>query len=107
MAEISSQYNGVEIFFLICALVGGVFVILKFILQLIGMDHGVATDADIGGHNFDAHHADSDFGFKLLSIHSITCFLMMFGLVGLSLYRQSQAGIFLSLVGAIIPNSAS
>ena len=102
MGTMFSQYSGVEIFFLICALVGSCFVIIKFIMQFIGMDHDVHTDMDIGGHDFDGHHSDSDVGFKLLSLHGITSFLMMFGLVGLALYRQSNMGIIISMIGAVI-----
>ncbi len=97
MSEMFSQFNGVETFFFICALVGGLFVILKFMLQFMGMNH----DVDAGGHDLDAHHADSDVGFKMLSLHGITSFLMMFGLVGLALYRESQVGIFISMAGAV------
>ncbi len=103
MSEIFSQFNGVEIFFLICALVGGLFVILKFMMQFIGMDH----DVDVGGHDIDVHHADSDVGFQILSLHGITSFLMMFGLVGLALYRQSQVGILFSMAGAVAAGFAS
>lgn len=103
MNEIFSQFNGVEIFFLICALVGGLFVILKFMMQFIGMDH----DIDAGGHDIDVHHADSDIGFKMLSLHGITSFLMMFGLVGLALYRQNQAGILIAMAGAVVAGFVS
>jgi len=102
-----SEYKGVEIFFLVCALVGGLFVLLKFIMQFSGLDHDAASDMDAGGHGVEAHHADSDVGFKFLSLHSITSFMMMFGLVGLALYRQSQMGIFISMLGAIASGIAS
>ncbi len=98
MSEWFSQYNGVEMFFLICAIIGSFFVIIKFVLQFIGMDHD--TDLDAGSGDIDGHHADSDIGFKALSLHGITAFLMMFGLVGLALYRQNQLGTFISMVGA-------
>jgi membrane protein implicated in regulation of membrane protease activity len=103
-----SQYKGVEIFFLICALAGGLFVLLKFIMQFSGLDHDTSSsDMDMGGHGMEAHHADSDIGFKFLSLHGITSFMMMFGLVGLALYRQSQMGVFISMVGAIASGVAS
>lgn len=57
-------------------------------------------DHDLTG--VEAHHADSDAGFKLLSLHGIASFLMMFGLVGLALYRQSHAGTLVSLAGAAL-----
>ena len=94
MTKLFEQFNGVEVFFLICAVVGGIFVIIRFIVQFIGVDHDVDTD-------FDGHHADSDLGFKILSLHSLTSFLMMFGLVGLAFYRNTKFGIFFSILCAI------
>ncbi len=107
MAAYFSQYNGIEFFFLICAVIGGIFVIIRFIMLLIGLDHGMSSDADIGGHDLDGHHADSDIGFKFLSIQGITSFLMMFGLVGLALYRQSRMGTIISMAGGFAAGTAS
>lgn len=107
MAVYFSQLNGVEIFFLVCAVIGGAFVIIRFIMLLIGLDHGGSDHAGIGGHDADGHHADSDVGFKLLSIQGITSFLMMFGLVGMALYRQSQMGTLISMVGGLAAGLAS
>lgn len=107
MNDMFSQYNGVEIFFLICAIVGGLFVLLKFAMQFIGLDHDGSSDIDAGGDGFDGHHSDSDMGFKALSLHGITSFLMMFGLVGLALYRESRVGMLFSMVGAIIAGIAA
>ena len=102
-----SQYQGIEVFFGICALIGGAFVLLRIVTQLIGIDHGDSGNFDAGGHDFDSHHADSDVGFKILSLHGLTAFLMMFGLVGLALYRQSGMGTFISISGAIVAGLAS
>lgn len=107
MAELFSRLNGVEIFFLICAIIGGIFVIIRFIMMLIGMDHGVDGDLSGGLHDFDGHHADSDVGFKLLSLQGITSFLLMFGLVGMALYNQSKVGLFISMFGAVLAGLAS
>ena len=87
-------------FFLICAIVGGIFVFIRLVMQLIGIGHDGGGSFESGGHDFDSHHADSDIGFKVLSLHGLTSFLMMFGLVGLALYRQSGMGTFISIVGA-------
>jgi hypothetical protein len=94
-----ANFNGMENFFLLCAGVGGFFVLLKLVMQLFGGE----THTDIN-HDFsiEAHHADSDVGFKLLSLHGLASFLMMFGLVGLALYRQSHVGMLISLVGAVL-----
>ena len=94
MKALFAQFNGVEMFFLVCAIVGGIFVLFRLIMQFAGLDHDT--------HDFDAHHTDSDVGFKILSLHSLTSFLMMFGLVGLALYRQSKIGTSISIVGGCI-----
>lgn len=107
MSDYFSQYNGIEIFFLICAILGGVFVIIKFIMQFIGLDADVGGDFDMDGHNIDLDHADSDVGFHVLSLHGISSFLLMFGLVGLAMYRQSHLGMLISLIGAILAGCAS
>lgn len=102
MGNLLSGFNSVELFFLICAVIGGVFVLLRIIMLFIGLDHDMATDMDAGHSDFDLHHSDSDIGFKIFSLQSITSFLMMFGLVGLALYRQSKTGLFVAMVGAIV-----
>ncbi|MDA8138687.1 MAG: hypothetical protein M0036_08530, partial [Desulfobacteraceae bacterium] len=107
MAEFFSKFNGVEIFFLICAVVGGLFVLVRFVMMLIGIDHGAHGDFSGAGHDFDGHHADSDVGFKLLSLQGITSFLLMFGLVGMALYSQSRTGIVISMLGAVAAGMAS
>lgn len=99
MVEAFSDFNGLETFFLICAVIGGFFVFIKLMLQFIGGDTDVDFDTDGG---VDMHHADSDAGFRLLSMHGLSAFFMMFGLVGLALYRESQAGVVLSIAGAVI-----
>ena len=100
MKILLAHFNGLEVFFLICAIIGGAFVFIRLVMQLIGIGHDDGGGFDTGGHDFDSHHADSDVGFKVLSLHGLTSFLMMFGLVGLALYRQSRMGSFISIVGA-------
>lgn len=100
--------NGLDIFFLVCALIGGVPLVIRFILQFMGADFGdeAALNADFesadGGAEFDA-----DASLKFLSLHGLTSFLMMFGLVGYALYRQSEVGAGFSLLGATIAGFAS
>lgn len=99
MVHAFSDMNVFEIFFLICAFVGGFFVVVRLVMQFVGAvdDFDMDIDTDI-----DAEHSDSDVGFKLLSMHSLTSFLMMFGLVGLALYRQSGVGFVPSILGATL-----
>lgn len=106
MVKAFSDFNGLEMFFLICAIIGGFFVLMKLILQFVGGDThtDVGVDTDIG---IDTEHADSDVGFRLLSLHGLSAFFMMFGLVGLALYRQSQVGVIISIVGAVVAGMIS
>lgn len=103
-----SNLNGLDLFFLGCALLGGIPLLIRFVLQFMGADLGdeSALNADFesadGGAEFDA-----DASLKFLSLHGITSFLMMFGLVGYALYRQSEVGAAWSLGGATIAGYAS
>lgn len=106
MVKAFSDFNGLEVFFLACAVIGGFFVLAKLVLQFIGGD----TDTDVGVDSdidIDTAHVDSDVGFRLLSMHGLSAFFMMFGLVGLALYRQSQVGVIISIIGAVAAGMAS
>jgi len=98
VVKVFSDFNGLEVFFLACAIIGGFFVFIKLFMQFAGgdTDTNVSVDTDM-----DAGHVDSDIGFRLLSMHGLSAFFMMFGLVGLALYRQSQAGVVISMIGAV------
>lgn len=106
MVKAFSDFNGLEIFFLVCAIIGGFFVVVKLILQFMGSDtdsdFGVDSDLDI-----DSQHIDSDVGFRLLSMHGLSAFFMMFGLVGLAFYRQSRIGAAVSILGAVVAGMVS
>jgi len=99
--------NGVEYFFLTCAVTGALFVILRLILLFIGIETDLSGDMDIHIDEIDIHHTDSDIGFKLLSLQSLSAFLLMFGLVGLALYNENREGILISLAGAIVAGLAA
>jgi membrane protein implicated in regulation of membrane protease activity len=107
MAAYFSQFNGVEVFFLICAVVGGAFVGIRFVLLLFGLHDGDVGDGTVDGSDLDGHHADSDVGFKLLSLQGITSFLMMFGLVGMAFYHESRMGMLVSMIGGLAAGLAS
>jgi hypothetical protein len=72
--------------------------IVRTLLQLIGVGAGDVVDGDVGDAN-DVHPS-SDSGFRVLSLQGIGAFLMMFGLVGLALVRQSGVSETLALVPA-------
>ena len=100
------NFNGIEIFFLICAVIGGFFVLARLFLQFGGSEvhSGLDTDMEIDA---GGHHTDSDAGFKILSLHGLSTFLLMFGLVGLALYRQNRVGFAMALIGAVLAGLAS
>ena len=106
MQSVLLDFDGVEIFFMVCAAVGGTFVLIRLVMQFMGLDHHF-SHSDGADMSFDADHPDTDAGFKVLSIHSITSFFMMFGLVGLAMYRQSQMGVVLSMLAAILAGAGS
>lgn len=108
MADAFASLNGFEIFLLLCAVVGGFFVVVRLVMQFIGANFDGDADFDVDiDTDFDVNHVDSDLGFKLLSLHGLSAFLMMFGLVGLALYRQSGAGFLGSILGACLAGLAS
>jgi len=114
MTEFFNRLDTLETIFILCAVLGGGILLVRTLMMLAGLHHdtdaGLDTPADVhadaidGGHaadhGSDTHHSDSDAGFKLLTIHGLTSFFLLFGLVGFALYRQSLAGVLLSLAGA-------
>lgn len=74
--------------FVISAIVGGGAFAIRTILMLLGAGH----DGDLGVDSSGGVHSDSDLGTRLLSIQGIAAFLMMFGLVGLALTRETGVG---------------
>jgi membrane protein implicated in regulation of membrane protease activity len=104
VVKVFSDFNGLEVFFLACAIIGGFFVVVKLFMQFAGGDSDTQVSVET---DMDAGHVDSDIGFRLLSMHGLSAFFMMFGLVGLALYRQSQAGVVISIIGAVVAGSIS
>ncbi len=86
----------VDSVFLGCALIGGGVFVVRTLLQFMGVGGGDNVDGAAGG----ADHADSDEGFRVLSLQGISAFCMMFGLVGLALVRQSGVAPPLALLAA-------
>jgi membrane protein implicated in regulation of membrane protease activity len=100
MGTIGSGMSGLEIFFVICALIGGGLFIIRFVIQFFG-GGSVDADADIQVGHGDVDHMDADISFKLLSIQGLTAFFMMFGLVGFAMLRESRTGSGVALVSAL------
>lgn len=104
--SLSSGAPGVELVFWACAVCGTVFFFLRALAMAFGgfgAEDGHAASHEAGGH-VDAHppagapdHSSSDAAFKLVSIHSITGCVMMFGWIGLAAYKQFHLGAILSV----------
>lgn len=100
MYDSASTLGGsvIDSVFLGCAVLGGGVFIVRTLLQLIGIGAGDVIEGDMG--DTDDVHPGSDSGFRVLSLQGIGAFLMMFGLVGLALVRQSGVSETLALVPA-------
>ncbi|HET9862905.1 MAG TPA: NfeD family protein [Steroidobacteraceae bacterium] len=99
MTEWFASHDGIEQMFLLCALLGGTILILRLILTIAGID---GHDGDV-----DTVHASSEHGFQILTIHGISSFFAMFGVVGYSLYHNTSIGMLLALAGAVIAGVAA
>jgi membrane protein implicated in regulation of membrane protease activity len=90
--------------FVISAILGGVSFLLRTVLMLAGVGDDHSFSGDHGG---DASHSDHDAGTQLLSIQGVAAFLMMFGLVGLALTRESGVASPFAVAIALITGLAS
>jgi hypothetical protein len=74
--------------------------VVQLILLFLGGSVDVDLDADADLSHGDVGHAGADASFKVLSLQGITTFVMMFGLVGIAMRNDEQAGPTLSLAVA-------
>jgi hypothetical protein len=97
--------NAYQLTFWFCALFGtGFFLINTFLSFFSGIDSGL----DIPSHETVHEGVGSpDAAFQLLSLTSLTGFLMMFGWVGLAAFEQYQLSYPLSLACALVAGTAT
>ncbi|MBN1436138.1 MAG: NfeD family protein [Sedimentisphaerales bacterium] len=110
MIALISELNTLEKFFGICAILGGVFLVIRLVFQFIGGDTDVDADVDVDvdmDTGADVDGGDVDMSFKLLSFQGLTAFFLMFGLVGLALSHQSKVAEHWSILGAVAAGIAS
>jgi membrane protein implicated in regulation of membrane protease activity len=101
MVTYYASLNGLERFFAVCAAIGGITMLVRIVLMLLGAEGSDIADADVADADL-AETADvADGGFRIISLQGLTSFFMMFGLVGLALSRQSQASAALSVAGGV------
>lgn len=78
--------NGLDLFLITCASIGGVIFVIRMIMMFGGMDSDVdfdMSDGDLG---------DTGDAFVIFSINTISAFLLMFGLGGLTGLKQFEWG---------------
>jgi membrane protein implicated in regulation of membrane protease activity len=99
MHEFYTALSAIQKFFLFCAVLGGSIFIIRMVLMIAGVgDHDVH---DGGGFDHVEAHSDSDTSFRLFSLHGLTGFFMMFGLVGLAMSKQIWIPDLVALAGGI------
>jgi membrane protein implicated in regulation of membrane protease activity len=103
MEHWTTTFSTLDRIFLLAGIVGTIVVLYRMVALFFGGDlEGEAfEDAQSDGHGGTGE------GLHFLSVHGLSSFLMMFGLVGLALSRQSQAGMGLSILGGILAGLAS
>lgn len=99
MQEFYATMTTLQRFFLFCALLGGIVFMIRIVLMVVGL--GGHDIHDGSGLDHTDVHSDSDSSFKLFSLHGLTGFFMMFGLVGLAMSRQFWIPDLLAAAGGI------
>jgi len=108
-----ASLSGTDRFFLICAAVGALGVLLRLMTQVLGFAGGDIGDGDIGDGGgdigsdpggADSHHFD---GFKIISVHGLAAFFLMFGLVGFAMSRESRAPIVIAILAGVVAGAVS
>ena len=105
MFGISENPGGLEMIFWASAIAGSLFFVMRVLLTIIG---GLGVE-DFSGDSVEVDHpdmADSALAFKLLSLNSISAFVMLFGWSGLTALIQFQLGAAVSTVVALVCGTA-
>lgn len=103
VSYVSNFLNNIsDTIFWISAIVGTTFFLLRVLMAVFGgaLDIDDSHDSDFELHDDFQHHALPSF--KLLTLHSISGFLMMFGFVGLACTNQLGFSLVQSFTGAFL-----
>lgn len=94
-----ADLSGMKMFFMFCAVVGGGVFILRSVLIFTGLGgDDMALDADAGDVDIGD---DSAADFKMISVHGLTAFFLMFGLVGFMILRSNGGTLAAVALGAL------
>ena len=88
--------SGLELVFLLSAIIGSLLFFVWFLLTMIG---GAAGDVLEGV--FDIDMGSSDLAFKALTFQGIMAFFMMFGLVGYAMLNSDQSDAMAAMAGIV------
>ena len=116
MTAFFESLNGIEKTFLLCAVIGSTLFLIRTVLFFVGGDADSDVDGDFDGDididgdiDFDGdidtsglEHIDSAASFHIFSLHGITGFFMMFGLVGLAMSRESSFTPLVAVSGGLV-----
>lgn len=90
-----------EQIFLVSALAGGLFFLLRLGMSVLGGD-AHSSDAGAGAGDGGHHPGDTDSSFHVLTIQGVTAFFLFGGLIGLAATRQFGIGEFLATGAAVL-----
>lgn len=97
---LNTLHGTADLVFLICAVAGASLFALRCLLMFVGDIFGASDTLDEAYD--DGHHGHLEPSFKLLTMHTMTGFLMIFGLLGLGLRYQLDYPLGLALAMAIL-----
>ena len=103
MNEFFAALSALEKVYFISATAGGIVFVIMTVLQFLGGDMDMETDVDV---DLDVSSGTADVSFKVISVHGLTAFFMIFGLTGLAMVRDLQTSALESIIGASIAGSA-
>jgi len=97
VGQMFEKLTNMELMFLGCAIVGGGLFLLRSIMLLTGL----------GGDDGEAVEVSESSGepiadFKLVTVHGLTAFLMMFGLVGFLMLRKDGQAPRIAVIAATV-----
>ena len=81
--------------FLVCAIVGGGLFLLRSIMMVVGLGGDDHHDGEDGGAS---DGEGSVAALKLVTIHGLTAFLLMFGVVGYLMLRSDKEAVWLASI---------
>lgn len=95
--------TGVDKFFLLCAVIGGSMFVLRSVLMFIGLSGDDMADGGDMGDGGDIDDGTPVADFKMVSVHSLTAFLLMFGLVGfLVIQNYGKKAVVVASVASLL-----